>query len=90
MSDAATPDLIASALREKFTVHALRIEDDSHEHAGHQSAGGGGHYTVVIVADEFAGKRSVARHRLVYDALGSLMQTRIHALAIDAKSPSEA
>ncbi|WP_028311264.1 BolA family protein [Derxia gummosa] len=89
MSQADTPDFIEQALRAKLTVHSLHIEDDSHEHAGHQAAGAGGHYTVAIVADEFEGKRSVARHRLVYDALGPLMQTRIHALAIDAKGPSE-
>jgi len=90
MSDPTTPDIIASTLREKLTVRSLRVEDDSHEHAGHQSADSGGHYTVFLVADEFEGKRSVARHRLVYDALGPLMRSHIHALAIDAKSPSEA
>ena len=66
----------------------LEISDDSHAHVGHAgAASGGGHYHVTIVSHAFAGKNPVARHRLVYDALGNLMQQRIHALAILAYTP---
>ncbi|MEO6023536.1 MAG: BolA family protein [Burkholderiales bacterium] len=68
----------------------LEISDDSAEHVGHAgAASGGGHYHVTIVSQVFAGKNPVARHRLVYQALGDLMQQRIHALAIAAYTPDQ-
>lgn len=69
---------------------SLEVFDDSQEHAGHVGArDGGGHYQLVIVSREFAGKPAVARHRLVYQALSDLMPGRIHALAIRAYTPDE-
>lgn len=73
-------------------LHATHIEliDDSALHAGHEGAkGGGGHYRLMIVAQAFAGKSTLARHRLVYDALGDLMRHRIHALSIKSLTPEE-
>lgn len=68
----------------------LSIEDDSAAHAGHAGArSGGGHYTVTVVSARFPGLNRVARHRLVYTALGDLMKTRIHALALVALAPDE-
>ena len=62
---------------------ALEVFDDSRDHAGHAGAkDGGGHYQLVIVSRQFAGKNALARHRLVYEALSDLMPKRIHALAI--------
>lgn len=69
---------------------SLDIEDESALHAGHEGAkGGGGHYRLTIVSPRFAGLDSVARHRLVYQALGELMGSRVHALSITALSPDE-
>ena len=69
---------------------ALEVFDESHEHAGHAGAkDGGGHFRLVIVSREFAGKPQVARHRLIYEALGDLMPKQIHALAIRAYAPEE-
>ena len=68
----------------------LQIRDDSHLHAGHAGARDGrGHFSVRIVSRAFEGMRPLARHRAVYAALGTLMQTDIHALSIDAKAPEE-
>lgn len=68
----------------------IEIEDDSHRHAGHAGArDGGGHYNLRIVSAAFAGKGTVARHRLVYDAAGDLMRGPVHALAIRALAPGE-
>ena len=68
----------------------LDIGDDSALHAGHEGArGGGGHYQLTIVSDQFAGKPTLARHRMVYDALADLMQKEIHALSIKAATPDE-
>ncbi|MDB6085585.1 MAG: BolA family transcriptional regulator [Gammaproteobacteria bacterium] len=82
-------------LREKlvarFAPVQLEIEDESHLHAGHAGAAGGhGHYRVRIVAEAFRGMSAVARHRLVYAALGDMLDTDIHALAIEALPPSAA
>jgi BolA protein len=68
----------------------LELVDESHQHAGHEGARDGrGHFRVRIVAAQFEGRAPLARHRLVYAALGDLMQTDIHALAIDARAPHE-
>ncbi len=68
---------------------SVHIEDDSAAHAGHAGAASGSHYTVTIVADGFAGKPRVARHRLVYDALAEEMRRGVHALAIKAYTRQE-
>jgi BolA family transcriptional regulator, general stress-responsive regulator len=68
----------------------LQLKDDSALHAGHEGAkGGGGHYSLTIVSPQFSGKNTVARHRLIYAALGPMMQKQIHALAIRAYAPGE-
>lgn len=68
----------------------LELRDDSALHAGHEGAkGGGGHYSLTIVSPRFAGKNTLARHRLIYAALGPMMQQQIHALAIRAYAPGE-
>lgn len=70
---------------------ALEIEDESALHAGHAGArSGGGHFRVRIVSAAFAGHGRLARHRMVYAAMGDMMQSDIHALAIHALTPEEA
>lgn len=82
---------IESRLRAAFAPSLLEIRDDSHRHAGHAGARDGhGHFHVRIVSDAFAGKLPLARHRAVYAALGGMMQTDIHALSIEARTPEEA
>ena len=84
-----TEELIRERLS-RLAPDALEVFDDSHEHAGHAGAkDGGGHFQLVIVSRNFAGKSSVARHRLVYEALSDLIPKRIHALAIRAYAPEE-
>ena len=66
----------------------LVIVDESHRHAGHEGARDGrGHFAVEIVSPAFAGLAPLARHRKVYEAVGELMQTDIHALSIKASAP---
>ena len=68
----------------------LDIVDDSAKHVGHAgAASGGGHYQLTIVSKAFAGKPQVARHRLIYQALGDMMQRQIHALSITAYTPDQ-
>lgn len=69
---------------------ALDIIDESHKHAGHAGArAGGGHYKLRIVSAQFAGKNTMARHRMIYSALGEMMKSEIHALNIQAHTPDE-
>jgi BolA protein len=81
---------IERALRDAFAPAHLEVIDQSHRHRGHAgAAGGGGHFDVVIVSARFAGSARLARHRMVYDALGPAMAEAIHALAIRALTPEE-
>lgn len=82
---------IRSLLEAALAPTRLEVGDDSHLHVGHAgAASGGGHYSVKIVSERFEGLKLVMRHRLVYDAVQSMMHTDIHALAITAAAPSEA
>ena len=81
---------IRSRLEAAFAPDLLEIVDESHRHAGHAGARDGrGHFAVRIVSGRFAGVTTLARHRMVYAALGTLMQTDIHALSVVALSPGE-
>jgi BolA protein len=81
---------IRALLGEALQPQRLDVADDSHKHAGHAGARGGqGHFSVDIVSAAFAGKLPLARHRMVYAALGGMMQSDIHALAIRARTPDE-
>ncbi len=81
---------IQARLEAGLAPSQLQVKDQSHLHAGHAGARDGmGHFEVTIVADAFEGKSRIERHRLVYAALGSMMQTDIHALKINAYTPNE-
>ena len=81
-------ELIKQRLTEAFSPLQLELLDESHKHAGHPGAKeGGGHFVVTIVSSAFAGKTTLQRHRMVYAALGELMQKEIHALSISARTP---
>ncbi len=82
--------MIRSRLEQAFAPDELDIVDDSHRHAGHAGAKDGrGHFRVRIVSRRFAGTKTLERHRMVYAALGGLMQTDVHALSVDARGPDE-
>lgn len=68
----------------------VRIDDESDAHVGHRGSGGGAHLRVTIVAEAFAGKASLARHRAVHAVLADDMKARIHALALVTLTPEEA
>ncbi len=85
---------VAAQIRERLAALepvALDLVDESAQHAGHAGAAPGGqtHWRLSIVSPRFAGQPTLARHRMVYQALGGLMQNPIHALAISARSPEE-
>lgn len=78
-------------LEAALAPESLELIDDSAAHAGHAGAAPGGntHWRLTVVSAQFAGKPTLARHRLVYQALGDLMQNPIHALSITARAPEE-
>jgi len=87
----ARADAIRAALEAAFAPASLEVEDESHRHAGHAGARDGrGHFRVDVVSTAFTGMTPIARHRAVYAAVGNLMVTDIHALAIRARTPGEA
>jgi len=68
----------------------LEVIDDSHRHAGHAGAvDGRGHFTVVVMSKRFTGLNTLRRHRLVYEVVGDMMISDIHALSIQALAPGE-
>jgi BolA protein len=81
---------IREVLTREFAPVELAVEDQSHLHVGHAGARDGrGHFRVRIVSAAFAGKAPLARHRAVYAALADMLETDIHALAIEARAPDE-
>ena len=87
-TDAPISDRIAMIerrLQSALTIDSIEIVDESHLHIGHPGASsGGGHFHVTIGAENFEGLPTLARHRLIYDALGDAMKTEVHALSIKA------
>lgn len=82
---------IRAAIEASLTPVAVEVVDESHRHAGHEGARDGrGHFAVHVVSAAFEGMGPLARHRAVYDAVGDLMRTDIHALSIRAQTPQEA
>ena len=80
---------IKQLLIDNLNADSVDVIDESHKHAGHAGAKTGlGHFEVHIVANAFADKSLLERHRMVYDALGDMMQKDIHALSIKASTPS--
>ncbi|KGO97797.1 BolA family protein [Novilysobacter defluvii] len=87
----ARVDAIRAALEQALRPQLLEVEDDSARHAGHAGARDGrGHFNVTVVSSAFEGLGPLARHRAVYAAVGTLMETDIHALSIVARTPAEA
>ena len=82
--------IIETRLTEAFSPSELLVKDQSHLHAGHAGARDGrGHFDVRIISEAFEGQRVLQRHRMVYEALGTLMETDIHALSVKAMTPDE-
>jgi BolA protein len=85
---------VERAIREKLAALdpvRLDLQDESGQHAGHAGSrpSGGSHWQLTIVSAAFRGKSPVARHRMVYEALGDLMKRDIHALRIEALAPEQ-
>ncbi len=81
---------IREAIERELDATHVEVIDHSARHAGHSgAASGGGHFEVVVVSDRFLGLSRLAMQRLVYEALGDLMQTEIHALTMHTLTPDQ-
>ena len=83
---------LAARIEERLAaLHPSRVDltDESGQHVGHEGAKSGSHFRLTIVSERFEGMPQVQRHRTVYEALGPLMTTEIHALALRALAPGE-
>jgi BolA protein len=85
---------VEALMRQRLAALApmsVELVDESAAHRGHAGwkPGGETHWRLTIVAEAFRGKPTVARHRMIYQALGELMNDPIHALAINARAPDE-
>ena len=85
---------VEALMRQRLAALApasVELVDESARHRGHAGwkSGGETHWRLTIVAEAFRGKPTVARHRMIYQALGELMNDPIHALVINARAPDE-
>jgi len=81
---------IESALRDKLEARHVAVIDQSSLHEGHLAArGGGGHFQILVVSDHFRGLSRIAAQRIVYEALGDLMVSNIHALSMRTLTPED-
>jgi BolA protein len=88
MDNSKRMEEIRQLLTSALNPENLEVIDESHKHAGHAGAKSGkGHFVVNIISSCFEGKSLIEKHRMVYDALGNMMETDIHALSIKADVP---
>ncbi|MBS0386900.1 MAG: BolA family transcriptional regulator [Proteobacteria bacterium] len=88
-ADSDRVERIRAVVQDALRPVRLEIRDDSAAHVGHVGGGGKGHFKVLIVSELFSGKSPLQRHRLVHEALDSLLETDIHALVLTTKAPEE-
>lgn len=79
MNTPVTPDRVAELIRAGLPGATVRVQSDDNTH-----------FAARVVAAQFAGKRPIARHQLIYKTLGELVGREIHALSIEALTPDEA
>ena len=83
-------EMVRERLYQDLGAEFVEVDDQSHLHAGHPgAAAGGSHFEVVVVSKAFEGLATLARHRLVYEAMGDAMTQDIHALSIKTYAPGE-
>ena len=83
-------EMVRERLFQDLGAEFVEVDDQSHLHAGHSGAAAGvSHFEVVVVSKAFEGLATLARHRLVYQAMGHAMTQAIHALSIKAYAPGE-
>lgn len=81
---------IEQRLREVLEAEPVEVVDESHLHAGHAGArGGGGHFRALVVSARFRGASRIERQRMVFGALAGEMGGEIHALSMRTLTPEE-
>lgn len=80
--------MIEAILQRELAPTFLAIDDQSHRHAGHKAAGGGGHFFVQVKSARFNGMKLLERQRLVIALMGPMMDREIHALSMKCEEAS--
>lgn len=83
---------ISEILQRELKPVKLEVKDVSYQHAGHagvRGSDGETHFNLKVVSKEFEGKSMVKRHRLIYSLLEDELQSGLHALSIEAKTPDQ-
>ena len=83
-------EILHNKLSQQLQCTSLEVINESHHHAGHAHGGEETHFKVVVISEDFAGVGKVARHQMIYKILANEMNNPVHALVIEAKTPSEA
>ncbi len=89
MTSQKTKEKIERKMKEVLSATEVDVIDESWKHVGHAGAGGGGHFIVHLVSEQFEGVSLLNRNRMVFDVLKEEMKREIHALVIKAKTPGE-
>jgi BolA protein len=78
-------------LNSALSPTSVELIDDSEQHRGHggYNPAGESHFTLRVESPAFAGKNRIERQRMIYAALGELMESRVHALSIRAAAPGD-
>ncbi len=89
MTHGPVAQIIRQKLEKSFAPERLEVIDESDRHAGHAGAHAEGesHFRIDIVSQAFSGKSRIDRHRMINEALATLLKSRVHALAINASAP---
>ena len=73
---------INKLISKKLNISKIEIIDDSHKHRNHKKDTLGGHFHLFIVSDDFKEMSLIKRHQLIYNILGKMVKTEIHALSM--------
>jgi len=84
-----TAEKISNLLSSNLQVHHLDIIDDSAKHQSHKKDSSGGHYTMILISNDFIELDLLTRHKKVYRILDTLMKTEIHALSMKLMTVEE-
>jgi len=73
---------IKTLIENKISISKIEIIDDSHKHHNHKKDTKGGHFRLFVISDDFKNMNLIKRHQLIYDILGGMIKTEIHALSM--------
>ena len=80
---------ILQLIQSKLNIEYIDIKDLTSKHKTHKHYDQGGHYTLIVVSDDFKNISLLERHKIIYNILNGMLKNEIHALSITAKTIGE-